>query len=118
MELELEKNDDIAIVTVPVEYLDGSNDGTFKEGLFSFLEDHRRMILDLSQVEFIDSTGCGAMIAAVKQLRSSGGDLKICSITKPVRALFDLIGIKTVIGIYSTREEAIQAFSEEASARN
>lgn len=116
MELKLESFDAITIATVPVDALDGSNDGELKAQLFKLIESHKQIVLDLSQVQFIDSTGCGAMIAAVKQLRAQDGDLKLCCITKPVKALFRLIGLKTLFGIYSTREEALESFVSRTSS--
>ena len=77
MKLNQEIIDGALIVTVPVDALDGSNDHQLRAQLFALIQDHRNLILDLNQVQFIDSTGCGVMLAALKQLRAVGGDLKL-----------------------------------------
>lgn len=115
MDLRQESVENITIVTVPVDFLDGSNSAELKSQLFGIIENSSDVILDLSHVQFIDSTGCGAMLAGVKQLRAKDGDLKLCGITKSVRALFDLIGIKSVMGVFDTREEALASFQSGAS---
>ena len=48
------------------------------------------MMLDLADVNFIDSSGLGALIIALKMLRNAGGDLYLCSIAEPVRMLLSM----------------------------
>ena len=48
------------------------------------------VMLDLADVNFIDSSGLGALIIALKMLRSAGGDLYLCSIAEPVRNLLSM----------------------------
>ena len=48
------------------------------------------VMLDLADVNFIDSSGLGALIIALKMLRTAGGDLYLCSIAEPVRNLLSM----------------------------
>ena len=48
------------------------------------------VMLDLADVNFIDSSGLGALIIALKMLRTAGGDLYLCSIAEPVRSLLSM----------------------------
>jgi anti-anti-sigma factor len=48
------------------------------------------VMLDLADVNFIDSSGLGALIIALKMLRTAGGDLYLCSIAEPVRILLSM----------------------------
>ncbi len=48
------------------------------------------VMLDLADVNFIDSSGLSAMIIALKMLRVAGGDLYLCSIAEPVRNLLSM----------------------------
>jgi anti-anti-sigma factor len=48
------------------------------------------VMLDLEDVNFIDSSGLGALIVALKMLRSAGGDLYLCSIADPVKNLLKM----------------------------
>ena len=48
------------------------------------------VMLDLADVNFIDSSGLGALIIALKMLRNAGGDLYLCSIAEPVRNLLSM----------------------------
>ena len=48
------------------------------------------VMLDLADVNSIDSSGLGALIIALKMLRTAGGDLYLCSIAEPVRSLLSM----------------------------
>jgi anti-sigma B factor antagonist len=48
------------------------------------------VMLDLADVNFIDSSGLGFLIVALKMLRTAGGDLYLCSIAEPVRNLLTM----------------------------
>jgi anti-sigma B factor antagonist len=111
MELLLERAGDVTVAVLRAEYLDGNSSREFKEKLAAVLHDTNRVVLDLQHVQFLDSAGCGAILSALKRLRESGGDLKICCVTGPVRALFDLVRMHRIVGIYKTRDEAVAAFA-------
>ena len=49
------------------------------------------------------------MLSCLRQLSTKGGDLKLCSMSKQVRALFEL-GMHRIFDIYGTREEAVRTF--------
>jgi anti-sigma B factor antagonist len=101
---------DVLVVTPRTEYLDASNVKEFKQDMAPLLEKHPRIVMDLSHVELVDSSGCGAFIGFLRQLKSAGGDMKLCAVSKPVRGLFELVRMHRVFDILNTREEAIRAF--------
>jgi anti-anti-sigma factor len=58
-----------------------------------------RLVLDLSAVDFIDSSGLGVLIRALRRLRSQGGELRLV-VTKPeVRRIFDITGLTAEFSI-------------------
>jgi anti-sigma B factor antagonist len=68
------------------------------------------VILDLGRLRFIDSSGLGAMLSCLRQLNAAGGDLKLCGMSKAVRAVFELVRMHKIFDIYGTREQAVSAF--------
>jgi len=112
MELQVEKTGDVTVVVPKAEFLDANTSREFKEELPAALSDAGKVVLDLHHVQFMDSGGCGAVLAVLKKLKTSGGDLKICCVTNPVRALFDLVRMQRIVGVFKTREEAIAAFAK------
>lgn len=107
---DIEKEGDIAIVTLEVSVLDASNTKEFKAAMKPVLGENPNMILDLSGVTFMDSSGLGAMLSCLRQINSAGGDLKLCGLTPPVRALLELVRMHKIVDIKNDRTEALSAF--------
>lgn len=110
MELTREKVGDISVVSVQGEHLDASNTKDFKRDVTALVEPNAKVVMDLAQVTFVDSSGCGAILSFLRQLKSAGGDLKLCAVTKPVRSLFELVRMHRVFDIFNTKEEAVKAY--------
>ncbi|MBC8199391.1 MAG: STAS domain-containing protein, partial [Desulfobacteraceae bacterium] len=92
------------------EVLDAGNTDEFKTGFASIAEESKKILLELSRVRFIDSSGCGSLLSCLRQAKSSGGDLKICRVQETVRTVFELVRMDRVIDIFESREEAVKAF--------
>jgi anti-sigma B factor antagonist len=110
MERPVDNVDGVPVAAVPVEELDASNSGEFKRDIAPILESHAKLVLDLSRLRFVDSSGLGAMLSCLRQLSAKGGDLKLSGMSRQVRALFELVRMHRIFDIYSTREEAVRAF--------
>ena len=111
MELTTEQVADITIVVLPGEQLDAGNAKEFKRDIASVLEPCRKVVFDLRELRFVDSSGLGAILSCLRQLNAKGGDLKLCEMTKPVRALFELVRMHKIFDIYVTKGEALQALN-------
>ena len=110
MQIVVEKVGDVAVTAVPVEELDASNAGEFKRDITPVLDANAKLVLDLSRLRFVDSSGLGAFISCLRKLNAKGGDLKLCGMSKQVRAVFELVRMHRVFDIVGTREEAVRAF--------
>jgi anti-sigma B factor antagonist len=103
---------DVTIVALDVEELDANNADEFRRAVAPVLKTCRKLVLDLGQVQFVDSRGCGAILSCLKQISPAGGDLKLCGINPTVRMVFDLIRMHNICEIVNTRDEAVQAFQK------
>lgn len=110
MQVTTEKVGDVTFVALDAESLDASNIGEFKSAFAAAVAPNARVVLDLERVQFIDSSGCGAILACLRQLGQVGADLKLCSVTRPVRSLFELVRLHRILDICENREAAIKAF--------
>ncbi|WP_278921985.1 MULTISPECIES: STAS domain-containing protein [Pseudophaeobacter] len=107
MSLTSTRADGAQIVTVNAERIDAAMAIQFKEDMRAETEDGTdRIILDLSLVQFIDSSGLGAIVAAMKQL---GRDrrLDLAGPTPMVEKVFRLTRMDTIFNLYSTLNEAV-----------
>ncbi|MCV2887623.1 STAS domain-containing protein [Ruegeria aquimaris] len=100
---------DTRIIAVNVERIDAAMAIQFKEDMRSETEaGPERVVLDLSQVKFIDSSGLGAIVAAMKQM---GGErrLELAGLTPVVDKVFRLTRMDTVFNLFATLDEALTA---------
>lgn len=95
------------IISVQADRIDAAGAIQFKEDMRTeTLDGPDRVILDLSQVDFIDSSGLGAIVAAMKQLGGSRR-LDLAGLTPTVDKVFRLTRMDTVFSLYPTLDQAI-----------
>src|SRR3989442_12546681 len=69
-----------------------------------------RVLMDLGGVGYIDSSGMGAMVAAMKQARAAGGDVRLCGLQEDVRAIFEMTRLIKAMSVHPTRQEALASW--------
>ena len=67
------------------------------------------LVADLSAVDFLDSTGLGALVGGLKRLREAGGSLALVITAPRILRLFQITGLTKVLAIHPTVAEAITA---------
>ena len=70
----------------------------------------QKIIVNLSEVQHINSTAIGAMVGSAKRLRTNGGDLKVYGLAANLKRTFDLVGASSVLEIYDSESSALAAF--------
>jgi anti-sigma B factor antagonist len=68
----------------------------------------RQVVVDLTQVTFVDSTALSVIVEVVKRLRSLGGVASVVCNSAHVRRVFQITGLDRIVGIYPTREQALR----------
>ncbi|MGL5634558.1 MAG: anti-sigma F factor antagonist [Sarcina sp.] len=69
--------------------------------------DVKNLILDFSDVTFMDSSGIGVVIGRYKKLSVRKGTIKIANVSKNIKRIFDLSGICKVINVYESVDKAL-----------
>ena len=69
------------------------------------------VILDLQQVDFVDSTGLGVIVGLLKRTRSQGGDLRLVSTRTSLRKVLELTALDHALPLAATVEDALGAGS-------
>ncbi len=77
--------------------------------------DGGNMVLDFSAVDFMDSSGLGALVAGARRLRAQHGDIKLACIADTVRRVLELTRADRLFDIYDDPEAAISSFAPEKS---
>ncbi len=111
MKLNQEKYNNVTVVTVTSDFLDASVVGDFKSKMTPILKSEYRVVFDMGNIQFVDSSGVGAILSCLRTLNAEGGDLKICSLTKPVQALFELVRMHKIFEIFENKDIAVGSFA-------
>ena len=111
MNLKIEENGNVVLMVVKEERLDAHNSDHLKQELARLFEEGKtRIVLDLKEVRFIDSSGLGALVSGFKNASSRQAGLKLSSLQNQVKSMFELTRLQRVFDIYPTVDEAIEAF--------
>jgi len=74
----------------------------------------RKIIVDLSDCEFIDSTFLGVLVISLKRITGLGGDIRLVGVHSDVDSMFQLTRMSRVFETFKTRNNAIKSFIRSA----
>jgi anti-sigma B factor antagonist len=77
---------------------------------------YKKILFNLSEVNYIDSSGLGHLVSAFTSVRKQGGDLKLLNLTKNVHNVMQLTRLYTVFEIMDNEATAIKSFGQSAAA--
>jgi len=111
MQLQSEKIGSVLVVKPFDRRMDASVAVDFKEKMASLInEGHDLVVLDMEGVDFIDSSGLGAIVSSLKTIGRKG-DLVISGLQQTVMSMFKLTRMDRVFRIFQNRDEAVAALS-------
>ncbi len=111
LEVQTRQVDSGVTVLAPSGRLDVAGAPTLKEAVSEAVtKGSPRVVIDMEGVTFVDSTGLGSVIAALKQIRSKEGELRLAAPNQQVRVVLELTTLDRVFPYYATVEEALTGF--------
>ncbi|QDC07732.1 STAS domain-containing protein [Oceanicola sp. D3] len=107
MNLDASQKGNILLVTVHESRIDAAVAVAFKETMRELTAGHAgRIVLDMGEVGFLDSSGLGAVVGAMKQV-DPGAKLELAALSRTVAKVFKLTRMDTVFNIHSSAEAAL-----------
>ena len=95
----------------------GEGDMQVKERIRDLLADgQRRILLNLAEVNYIDSAGLGALISSYTTTKRDGGSLRLVNLTKRIQDLLAITKLITVFETFDNEAEALASFGSQTSA--
>ncbi|MDP8943043.1 MAG: STAS domain-containing protein [Actinomycetota bacterium] len=89
----------------------------FKERMVEVIENgKKRVVVDLSEATFIDSTTLGVLVGGVKRLRPAGGSLALVCTDQNIQKIFEITGLDRVFPIHASREDALKEVAGDNAA--
>src|SRR4051794_14252464 len=75
----------------------------------------RKVLIDCSRLQYVNSSGLKVFLVAAKRLDSLGGKLVTCALAPNVKMIFDMIGFSKILTIFKDRAEALEFFQTRSS---
>lgn len=112
--LTSEISDDVIIYSFDkTDKLNTVNSETLKKEISGhFNKRGTRVILDLGNIVFIDSSGFAALLSILRNVRSNSGIFCLCNITPDVMSLFRLLQLHRIFQIFDNRKECLESFDQ------
>src|SRR4030067_544609 len=101
------------VVLEPKGNIMGGPDATLlHEKLHEYIKQNKKkIVIDLSKVEWMNSTGLGILISGLTTLRNNGGELKLARVTDKIESLLTITKLITVFENFDEVEDAVKSFS-------
>jgi len=116
MQVLSSEKEGVVVGQVDAKALDASNARAFKDAIKPLLTQDAKLVIDMSKIEFIDSSGLGALVSCLRQAHTTGGEIKLYGLRKQARALFELVRMHRVFEVFNSSDEAITSYGVEGEA--
>lgn len=112
MHVEIRKADDVVIVDLKGKLTAGLGDQILRETVDELLgESWKKILLNLSQVSFMDSAGVGELVAGLRTARNVGASLKLLNTNERIHSTLYIARLLPIFEVFRGETEALQAFA-------
>jgi len=102
---------DVAVIDVSGRITLGEGSSNLRDGIRELLaKGQRKILLNLGDVSYIDSSGIGELVSGYTSVANQGGQLKLLNLTKRVRDLLQITKLYTVFDVYEDEATAVRSF--------
>jgi len=108
---------DVSVVDVAGRITLGEGSSAVRDAMRDMVsKSQKKILLNLGEVSYIDSSGIGELVSGFTTVTNSGGQLKLLNLTQRVGDLLQVTKLLTVFDVYESQEKAIKAFGKVAVA--
>ena len=106
---------DVMVLDIKGKITLGEGDEQLKDKVNSLVnQGHRKMVLNLAEVPYLDSAGLGEVVRAYTTVSRQGGSLKLLNLTKRITDLLSITKLLTVFETFDSENDAVGSFSSSA----
>ena len=111
MEIILNETGNVTVLSLKGR-LDLASGSALKERIKEIFEQEKNSVhLNLTEVEFINSSGLGALVSIMKEVRLRKGRLTLSNLANYVQEIFEITQLSHIFEIFATQEEALNSYS-------
>lgn len=108
---------DVTVVDITGRISLGEESAALRELIMNLLsEGHQKILMNLAGVNYIDSSGLGALVSGFTSVRKAGGELKLVNLTDKVDNLMEVTKLYTVFDIATDEAAGVKSFDHKAAA--
>jgi anti-sigma B factor antagonist len=112
MELNVLEKENVIIIQMSGKIVGGPDSAEINKQVTKAIEEKKvNVIIDLSGVELMNSSGLGILIQSNQLLKQAGGKLKLASVTEKIQSLFVITKLNTVFDTYDSVDKAIESYN-------
>jgi anti-sigma B factor antagonist len=113
MKLSTKENESVTIIDLEGNVLGGPDATALNDMLHKLVEKRKKkVVLNLSGVQTMNSSGLGMLIGALTTMKNAGGDLKIAAASKKIESLLVITKLSTIFELHATVRKAIASFEK------
>ena len=111
MHVEIRKSQDVVVVDLSGKLAAGLGDQILRDTVDTLLADHwKKILLNLSEVSFMDSAGVGELASGLRRARKDGASLKLLNANQRVHSTLYIAKLLPIFELYSDEKEALGSF--------
>ena len=111
--------DDVSVVKLDGRIILGEESNSLREKVKSLLaEGKKKIVLNMADVKYIDSSGLGALVAAHVSAKAQGASVRLCNLGQKFHDILQLTKLLTVFDVYETEAAAIGSLQKFVAASN
>jgi len=111
MQIKHVTSGDVAVLHLQGKIMGGPDATSLHEKLHELIETGTRsVVIDLRDVDWMNSSGLGILIGGLSAIRKSGGDLRLASVTEKIEEVLKLTKLDRVFDVYNSTDEAVTSY--------
>ena len=116
LKMNISRTENIAVVQCNGRFAFGDEADELRRVVLGLLNETKRIVLNLSSVGQIDSSGLGTLVASLVSARNRGAQIKLAALSPRARRALRITNVGRLFEIYESTEEAIESFNPEHKA--
>lgn len=116
VKVTIQEVDGVSVVELNGRIVLGEESGVLRETVKNLVAaGKKKIVLDMSNVSYIDSAGLGILVAAYISAKTQAASIKLCALGNKFREILQLTRLLTIFDVYDTSQAAMQSFSQDAT---
>ncbi|MDT8322984.1 MAG: STAS domain-containing protein [Bacteroidota bacterium] len=111
MQIKEEIEGDVVVLSLRGNLMGEPETTEFRDKIKSVVRDgFLKIVLDVSKIKWVNSSGLGALISALATVNNSGGDMRLANVTEKIKSLFMITQLIKVFKTFDTTERAVASY--------